>query len=545
MVKLQEVLNVNYEKSSIYYDKSCYSYGAVFSLAGNLAYAFKKIGLEVQSRVVVISSPCIEWIICDLACIQSGITTVPMFHNSSAENLKFQIENCKAKVMILENDEVYERIAEIVDVNGFQVFFVKKSVKHSHIKTIMELALSEKSSGYDNVACVPQSAIATIIYTSGTSGRPKGVALTFENLATQMQDITLCFKEINNTDVAISVLPFAHIFQRTIVHFFISRGVTIHIVNDITNVVKHIGRINPTLITVVPRVLEKIYIRTKNQIAQKPLVVKQFATWIFEKSSKEIIACGLVWKLFNAILFGKVRKIFGHNIRFIVCGGAKISKNQETFFINARLPFFQGYGMTECSPVIASNHFTSRKNYTVGKPFPSVHVEIQAVDGSNEGEVCVNGDSVFAGYLDENGEIKTRENQIFHTADRGFLDSDGFLTITGRMKETFKNANGKFVDVLKIEEMLCEISGIELACVVAEGRSFTTALLFTQRTNTHEVMQEVAKINKRLEHWECVQYVHLTNEKPTAENGIITPSMKIRRIIIEEKYKQELDKFYV
>jgi long-chain acyl-CoA synthetase len=192
--------------------------------------------------------------------------------------------------------------------------------------------------------------------------------------------------------------------------------------------------------------------------------------------------------------------------------------------------------MTECSPVIASNTTISDKIFTVGKPFSSVEVKI-----SDIGEICVRGGSVFGGYLNHE---KLNPEEFFPTGDIGTLDSSGFLSVTGRIKEQCKNANGKFVNIVKIEGILNEISGVENSCVIAEGNPYTVAVLFTQRTDFEAILVEVSNANKNLEHWECVQYFHLTQEKPTVENNVVTPSMKLRRNDVMKKYSNEIDELY-
>lgn len=511
------------------------SYVDFFRHSQNLQKAFAFYGIAQGEILAIVSQPCIEWILCDVACIKSQIVTIPLFHNSSSQTLTFQFQDAKPQHIILENDEVLEKILACVEYKFSNIFLIHKSKKFPEIKTIWQIIEEHHEVELLNHE-ISQSEVATIIYTSGTSGSPKGVVLTFLNLAHQISDIHTAFFNAKEGHTAISILPLAHVYQRTIIHFFLSKGVNIIFVNDITNVLRYITKIEPNLITIVPRVLEKVYSKIKSQIEDKPRILRKLLLPLFEIASSNPQPNMLARTILEATIFKKVRRIFGRNMACIVCGGAKLNEREEIFFRNAKLPFFQGYGMTECSPVIASNITTDDKIFTVGKPFSSVEVCISEV-----GEICVRGGSIFSGYLNHE---KRNPQEFFHTGDLGKLNSDGFLSVTGRLKDQCKNANGKFVDIVKIEGLLNEISGVENSCVIAEGKPYTVAILFTQRTDFEAIMKAMHDINSKLEHWERVQYIHTTIEKPTVENGIITPSMKIRRNDIVKKYCVEIEGLY-
>ena len=524
-----------FQNSFIQNRKHKISYSDFFRHSHNLQKAFTFYGISKNDRVAIISQPCIEWILCDVACINSQIVTIPLFHNSSNQTLNFQIEDSIPKHLIVENDEVLVKLFEATNHKFQNVFLFHKSKKFPEIKTIWQI-IEENHQIELPIFEIPQEETATIIYTSGTSGNPKGVVLTFQNLAHQISDIHNAFFNAKEWHKAISILPLAHIYQRTIIHFFISKGVNIFFVNDITNVLKYIKKIEPNLITIVPRVLEKVYSKIKNQVESKPKILQKVLLPLFEIASTKSKIHPLLHPILEMVFFKKVRRVFGKDMSCIVCGGAKLNEREEVFFRNAKLPFFQGYGMTECSPVIASNTTVSDKIFTVGKPFSSVEVKISEI-----GEICVRGGSIFGGYLNHE---KRNPEDFFPTGDIGTIDSSGFLTVTGRLKEQCKNANGKFVNIVKIEGILNEISGVENSCVIAEGKPYTVAVLFTQRADFEAIKVEISNANKNLERWECVQYFHLTQEKPTVENNVITPSMKLRRNDVMKKYCKEIEELY-
>ncbi len=513
--------------------KNTVTYQKFYQNASLLAKALQCCGIHKQNKIIIIAESSIAWLLVDVSSMMCGVITVPMFANASSETLAFQFEDCVAKNIIVQNEEILEKIRAIKP-NGFEnVFLVEKSAKFPDIKTIDELI--ENQTSPFNFEQIDETLTATIVYTSGTSGKPKGVILTYKNLMQQVADIQTSFHEINNSDRAISILPLAHIFQRTITLFYLSVGVNIHFVNDMQYVLNAMQEVRPTLITVVPRVLEKIHTRVLTQVKQKPKIVQALILPILEYVATNLVKSRIIKTFLDILIFKKVRAVFGGQMKTIVSGGAKLNAREEIFFANSGLNILQGYGMTECSPVVSSNTNNAKKLFTVGKPFASLEVTI-----ADNGEICVRGASVFSGYLNQEPR---KNDEFFHTGDAGTLDTEGFLTVTGRIKEQFKNANGKYIDPIKIENLLNANDGIEASCIIAEGKPYTVAIVFSQleKNNVQKIVNEV---NKHLDHHEQIQYFHITAEKPTIENGIITPSLKLRRNDIVKKYQAEIAKMY-
>lgn len=536
MESLQDLLfHGKFSQSVIANGKHVITYQDLRKYVSLLVTAFGKHGMQKQEKIVLISEPSIEWILVDLAAVASGLITVPMFATSSNETLSFQINDCKPEYIIAQDETVLEKISSVTRHVFKGVFLVHGSNKFGDIKTVWNLADEAKHLPQVQFENIDRKSTATIVYTSGTSGAPKGVVLTYNNLASQVLDIQSSFHDLNSTDHALSILPLAHIFQRIIIMFYLSRGISIHIVNNMQKVLPAIQEINPSLMTVVPRVLEKVHARVFAQVESKPAMVRKMFLPILEYSSTRIITNRAVKFLLNLLIFKKVRSVFGKKMRMIVSGGAKLNEREEIFFHNAGLNVLQGYGMTECSPVIASNTNDNRRLFTVGKPFSSVEVKI-----AENCEICVRGSSVFGGYL--NHEV-LGPDEFFKTGDIGFLDKDGFLTVTGRLKEQFKNANGKYIDPIKIENLINNIAGVEASCVIAEGRPYTVAVIFTEVAE-EQLRIDINEMNKHLDHHEHVQYFHITSEKPTIENNIITQSLKLRRNDVMKKYKKEIDSLY-
>jgi long-chain acyl-CoA synthetase len=523
--------NKNFANSVIFEGRRQVLYQDFYKNASLLASSFSRIGIKKGDRIIIIAESSIAWVLVDVSSMLDGITTVPMFANSSSETLAFQFEDCGAQNIVVQNEEVLQKVLAIKQ-DFVNIFLVEKSKKFPEIKTIDELVFGGEVVNFGEIG---EDDIATIVYTSGTSGKPKGVVITYKNLARQIFDIQASFHELNSSERAIAILPLAHIFQRTINLFYLSFGMNIYFVNDMQHVLAAMQEIKPTLITVVPRVLEKIHTRIISQVQTKPKLVRALILPILEYSSTHVIKNKVVRAVLNKLIFHKVLAVFGGKMKIVVSGGAKLNSKEEIFFANCGLNIVQGYGMTECCPVISSNTSNAKKLSTVGKPFASIEVKTL-----ENGEICVRGESVFGGYLNQE---KRDEKEFFHTGDAGFIDSDGFLTVTGRIKEQFKNANGKYINPVKIEDLLNSYGGVEASCIIAEGKPYTVAIIFSQ-ISENEMKRIVDEINKRLDHHEQIQYFHISNEKATIENCIITPSLKLRRNDIVKKYADEIEKLY-
>lgn len=511
-------------------EKRKIGYEEFYQSCNLLAGALKNIGFLFQEKAVIVSKPCIEWSLCDIALIKLGVISIPMFSNLSQETIKYQIEDSKPDYIFVEDIKTYEIIKSAANYS-FKKVILFQGNEFDNIEHLI------KNSHHNfNETDIDQSSIATIIYTSGTAGHPKGVILTYSNLAYQLTDIHTCFPEVTCKDIAISILPFAHVFQRMINYLYTARGVTVYIVNDISNVVKYLQDINPTFMTIVPRVLEKVYANVKSRIEDRPKVIRYIVFKIFEYASRNVIKNSISKYIIDILFSKKVKEIFGNRMSLVVSGGAKLGRNEEIFFYNIGLPLLQGYGMTECSPVIAANTKVFNRLFTVGKPFSSVEVKI-----AENYEICIRGGSVFKGYV---GNEPRNPLEFYPTGDLGFIDEDGYLTVKGRLREQFKTANGKFVNPILIESLLNEINGIDNACIIAEGKPFVVAILFSKRTDFDKLHNDIEEVNKHLDHHQQVQYFHIAKEEPSIENHIITPSMKIRRNFIESKYASEIESLY-
>jgi len=525
--------------------------GKTYNLADNL----KKLGVKKGDKVALFSDSSPYWLVCDLACQLLGAVTVPMFTNISKENLKFQLEDCGADYAVVIGGEKWQALKPFAKKFKYIITHELK-IRNNNAKDLSPL-MATKNHREPNFSKFTKSIkpndLATIIYTSGSTGSPKGVCLTHGNLISQVKDTRKTFA-LHKDDVALSYLPLAHIFERMVMYFYISKNISIYFADDVLNVANLLQEIKPNIMTTVPRLLEKIYAKIELKIADAPFARKLVAVpaiWYAKNMPLSITRICPFKKFFQKAVYNRLLKVMGGRIRLMISGGAPLDPDINRFFTNVGLPIMEGYGLTEASPVIAANCPKRYKFASVGKAFPSVKVKI----GENE-EVLASGPNIMQGYY--NNPEKTAEDikdGWLHTGDMGYLDKDGYLFITGRIKELQKTSNGKYVPTVKLEAKIKQIPLADNAIAIADGRKFVSVIVFPdfksvkQKKMTHKELDEyfsgeIDKVNKGFNHCEKVQRFIVARVEPTVKNGEITPSMKLRRHVILDHYKKDLDKIY-
>lgn len=534
----------------------------------HFACGLKEIGLQKNQTIAIFSYQNPIWLIADLGSILAGAITVPIFHNISKENLLYEISDSEISYIFTDNvgffDSILDENLKIQTITyGFKkegclsfediILFGKKAAENNKYQ-LQELAKEQHSQD-----------LATIIYTSGSTAKPKGVELTHHNLITQIKATTQTFP-LKQDDVVLSFLPLAHIFERMVMMFYLTQGVSIYFADDTKNVGSLLKEVNPSLMTVVPRVLEKVYIKIKDNV-ELACGFKKFLGKIAFKRALRNSDCpkNYLDKILDILVYKKFRAALGNKMRMIICGGAALSLDLQHFYKNIGVNIYCGYGLTEASPVLAANNEKFNKIGTIGKVFPFVELKIAA-----DGELLAKGDNIMRGY--HKNADKTAETIVdgwLKTGDLAEITTDGFVKIIGRKKELFKNANGKYISPVPIEQKLVQNLGFLIgALVIAEGRKFTSALLFPDFeviNKTKEkfnfngndadflncailqnfVQKNIDKINKTLDHWQQIQKFYIVQKPIAIESGEITPSMKLKRNILEEKYKNVIDGFYI
>ena len=529
-----------------------------------LSLALKDLGIQKGDTVGIFANSSPFWLIFDFAIHEVGAISVPIFANISSINLNFEIKDANIKYMFIDSQE---RLKDIENENKDLTFITHNfCIKEPNFYNFDEILVIGKQI-CDSTGFTPHKAqddeIFSIIYTSGNTGTPKGVMLTHKNIVSQLHDINSLIN-LQQEEIALSLLPLAHIFERTVMSYYLSRGISIYFVDDIQNVANLLKVVRPTIMTAVPRLLEKIFNKIKNQISQKPLISRLIAGFAFKYALKEDIdKNSIVYKILDKIVYSKLREIFGSRITKLISGGAPLSKEIALFFVNIGVPIYQGYGLTEFSPVISTNYPNSNKVGSCGKIIPSAEVKI-----TENKELLVRGPSVMKGYLNQE-ELTSKtidKDGWLHTGDIAHIDSDGYLFISSRVKEIFKTSTGEYVNAISIEQQLSKNKYIEFAVVISQNKKYTTALLFVDKEKyeiekknnnnlnieefynrtdiINDISRHIENINKDLNQWEKIVDFKIITNDISIEGGELTPSMKICRNKIEEKYAQLIDSMY-
>lgn len=533
------------------------------------ACGLKEIGLGKSQTVANFSYQNPIWLIVDLGSILAGAVTVPIFHNIAPENLFYEIEDAAVSYFFTDNPE----IAAVINKKNPSLkiitygFKQENSISFEELILLGQTAISAKKYQFESLLKISQPQdLATIIYTSGSTGRPKGVELTHLNLASQIK-ATQQFFPLTTSDVALSFLPLAHIFERMVMMFYITQGISVYFADDIKNVGNLLREFRPTLMTTVPRLLEKVFIKIRDGIEEGSFLKKCLGRKALERAliKDPQSPKTLSDKVFDFLVYRKFRAGLGGNMKMIICGGSALMEDLQRFYNNIGINLFCGYGLTETSPVIAANRPGFNKIGTVGQRFPDIEIKI-----ADDKELLVRGPNVMNGY--HNQSQKTAETIVdgwLKTGDLAEIDAEKFIKIIGRKKESFKNSNGKYINPIPIEQKLVQELGFLLgALIIAEGHSFTCALLFPE----FEVLQKFKKkfafsgsdeeflrseklqnfaakkiesINSHLDHWEQIRKFEIITTPISIESDDITPSMKLKRNVLEKKFAKVVEGFYL
>jgi len=525
-----------------------------------LAIALKKMGIKKGDTIAIFAKSSPFWIIFDFAIHKIGAISVPIFDNISTQNLNFEIEDAKIKYVFIDSIERLDDIKH--DVTFITHNFCIKEEGFYNLDDIFVMS-TVKCDIYDLEQNTPsEDDIFSIIYTSGNTGTPKGVVLTHKNIISQIHDVNKILN-LKEDEIILSLLPLAHIFERMVMSFYLNRGVAIYFVDEIPNVSNLLKVVRPTMMTVVPRLLEKIFFKIKMNIEAKSFISKFIAKNAFRYALNENMNKNtFIYKIYDKIVYSKLRDIFGSRISKLVSGGAPLNKEIAQFFLNIGVPIYQGYGLTESSPVISTNYPGFNKIGSSGKALPSVEVKI-----TEEKELIARGPSIMKAYLN-NKELTAKtidKDGWLHTGDLASIDKDGYIFIESRKKDIYKLSTGNYVSTVPIEQALSKNKYVEFATIIANNKKYVSCLLFidkeiykndilnkqltiedyySQNIVHKSIKKDIEKINSKLNEWErIIQYTIITNDI-SIEGGELTPSMKICRNVIEEKYEEIINKMY-
>jgi long-chain acyl-CoA synthetase len=538
-----------------------------------LALGINALGVTEGDGFAIIAAPSPQWLMIDIAIMVNKAISVPMFANVSSTHFEFQKKDSNIKYIFIEDEELLDDSIKECLRTFTKVISCSSRRKMQNVMSYDDLLQlgDELSAKKPNLYAqmrktIKHDDIATIIYTSGSTGMPKGVEITHENLISQVKGTSELFPLSPSKDKILTCLPLAHVFERMVIYYYISTGTPIYFADDIKKVGDLMREIQPTIITLVPRLLEKVYAKMHAKIDDQTGIKKKIMAMAFERAITNVPGPNtIVDKFFDKLIYCKLREALGGNLNYAISGGSALSNSMENFFKNIGLNIYQGYGLTETSPVLAANFPGNVRYRSVGQIWPDVHVKI-----AEDHEILAQGPNIMKGYHDnqEATDATINEQGWLHTGDLGHLDEDCYLFITGRKKEIFKTSNGKYVSPVPIEQSLCVSELIDMAVIIGENRKFVSCLLFpdfenldairehhgySDMTNSDflkssevrdEIKAVVESINGQLSHWERIQKFKFIKQPISIETGELTPTMKIRRHVINEKFGHIINGFY-
>ena len=559
-----------------------YSTQSVHTMVYQLAIALLDMGVsagdgtvEGRDKIGLVSNGRPEWLITDLAVQQTGAILVPLYPNTSNRELEQILNEAEVKYLFISSADLCDKITSIRgNVPSLKAIFTFDEVKGctNWLKLLKPLAGDYRAKLKKTSDTVTEDTVATIIYTSGTTGKPKGVMLTHKNIVSNVYGSGDVLGKIPiDHKSALSFLPLNHIFEKTCSYVYFFYGFRIYYAENMDTIGANMRETKPYIFTAVPRLLEKVFERIMVEGQKLTGIKRKIFLWSVSLAGKFEIDKQSSWfklqlSIADKLVYSKWRNAIGGNIKAIIIGSSACPIKLEKIFTAAGMVVMEGYGLTETSPVISVNSYQTegRKFGTIGKLITDVQVKI-----AGDGEILCKGPNIMKGYY-KNPDM-TNEVIIdgwFHTGDIGMLDEDGFLKITDRKKEIFKTSGGKYVAPSPIENRMKENHFIEQMMVVGAGKKFTAALIVPSLTNlkpwcqqnniTYTTIKELVKnekvkamyqsiidsYNPEFNHVEQVKKISLLPEEWSIESGELTPTGKIKRKIITEKYQAQIDSLY-
>jgi long-chain acyl-CoA synthetase len=547
-------------------------YGRVRALAD----VFRGWGLGKGDRVAILSENRWEWPVTDLATMAIGGVDVPLYPTLTPEQIGYMLKDSGARVAVVSSREMYEKVAAAGELPELEHVVVMDAGEFEGAENFGALmadapAKQQRDAEFDvMVKLTRPEDLATIIYTSGTTGEPKGVVLTHGNLASNVNVSTGPFS-FTDQDSCISFLPLSHVTARHLDYALMCCGTRLAYCPRFDLLPVAMKAVKPTIFVAVPRVYEKIRQAVEGKSASSPVKsrILKWALGVGRKHRAETLAGktpgSLGWKLASKLVFGKIREAFGGEVKVFVSGGAPLGMDSAGWFADAGIRIFEGYGLTETSPVIALNYPNAHRIGTVGKAMPNVECRF-----AEDGELEVKGPSIFIGYWKkdkETAEAFTADGW-FKTGDIGNMDADGFISITDRKKELLKTSGGKMIAPQPIENKLKANTLVGQAALVGDKHKFACVLIspnfaaLEEWASGHGVLNKdrdamvkdakvvkayqeiVDRVNLGLAHFESIKRVCIVPDEWSVETSELTPSLKLKRRVVEKKYADEIAELY-
>jgi long-chain acyl-CoA synthetase len=548
----------------------------VYQRVRALAETLHSWGIRKGDRVAILSENRWEWAITDFACLAMGVVDVPIYPNLLADQIVPLLDDSGSRILFVSTRAQYDKIAPHRAATPIEhiVLMDEETIPGANcFSSVIGSAIAsggQHDADFDDAAHAIQPAdLATLIYTSGTTGEPKGVLLTHGNIACNV-NYSLAEFGLNATDSCISFLPLSHITARHLDYALYAKDVLVAYCNSFDKLPQALLAVQPTILVAVPRVFEKVR-QVAEQKASESAIKRRLFAWALATGAKhrDEVAAGrtpssLSWKIANALVYKKLKAGFGGRVRYSIAGGAPLGLDTAHWFASAGIRILEGYGLTETSPVIALNTADANRMGSVGKPLPNVECRI-----AQDGELLVRGPSIFQGYWKKSADEATIDKEgWFATGDIGRIDDDGFLYITDRKKELLKTSGGKLIAPQPIENKLKASVLVGNCALVGDRHKFASAIILpnfaalepwakergipadgrVQLVSNDQVRAEfqaiVDRVNSTLANYETIKRFRLVPEEWAVDSSELTPSLKLRRRIITQKYAREIAEFY-
>jgi long-chain acyl-CoA synthetase len=556
------------------------SYEFLARIAG-LSNALEQLGVKTGDRVGLFAPNRPEWHIADFAILGLGAADVPIYFNESPDRIVYILNHSGAEVVIVAGEMQSRRLLACRDRLTSVKHIICAAAPADLDNDILRFETLVTATGESLVAeyrlrsaRVTPDQVATIIYTSGTTGEPKGVMLTHNNLSSN-EETSVAAYEMSPADTAVSFLPLSHVYERVTAYAYIFHGVQISYVERMEDLPQALLEVHPTLAAAVPRVFEKLYANVVQKGHEATGLKRKLFDWAMQVARDSVrwkaygddasYGMNFRWKLADRIVYSKIREGIGGRFRAFISGGGPLSREIAEFFWAVGVPVYQGYGLTETSPVVSANYPGTNKVGTVGKPIENVNVRI-----AEDGEIMVQGPCVMKGYYQKPDDTKAviSSDGWLSTGDIGRFDEQGYLYVTDRKKDLFKTAAGKFVAPQPIENLLKVSPLISNAVLVGDARRFIAALIVPNFANieaaahvegrsfaSHEqlaadpwvhglIEKEVTQMNSKLAQYETIKKFALLDHDFTFDGGQLTYTLKLKRRVIAERYAQIIEDLY-
>ena len=507
--------------------------------------------LSKGDRCVLLSENRPEWLIADIAIMNAGGVTVPLFTTYSEKDYEYIINDCKPKICIISNNIQFKKIEKFLSNETKVISIENFNQKIESIETILEKNPKKKISNiFENYNDkILRKDLACIIYTSGTTGNPKGVMLSHGGILSNCEGAQEILDTLvkNEKPVFLTWLPLSHSYEHTVQYVQISLGAKIYYAESLEKLIPNMAVAQPTIMTAVPRFYQNLFSKISLSFSKQTGLKKKLIESTIFLGTKNLNGKKLDFKekivnfLCEKLVRKKIKKQFGGKLKAFVSGGGALDQKIGEFLNSIGLPTLQGYGLTETSPVVSCNIPGKIKIETVGPPFKTNQVMI-----AEDGEILVKGENVMLGYWNMKKETEDIiKDGWLHTGDIGELTRDGNLRITDRKKEIIVNLGGDNISPSKIENLLCLNEKIKQSFVYGDKKTYLVALVVSEtEENKKEIENFLENLNKSLSLIEKVKKFKLIKEEFTIENGMLTPTLKLKRKKILEKYKQDLEKLY-